>query len=223
MTPEREAAHPPHHFTGHRWLDLTLAMSAMFVSLVSLVVAVRHGMTMDRLVEANSWPFLMYSTSNVDPQRGRLITLKIANVGVGPARLQTFEVWWDGQPAASADDFLIRCCIRGRKTPLEVDDIRGLNLFVGIAAPNVLRAGDAQDFIGMERTEANADVWDRLDRARVNLKMRACYCSVFDECWLTDLWQTSAKRVRACPAVKTPFTIPERWFKGAPQRAASSD
>ena len=38
MTPERETAHFAHG-TGRRWLDLTLALSAMFVSIVSLVVA----------------------------------------------------------------------------------------------------------------------------------------------------------------------------------------
>jgi hypothetical protein len=29
--------------------------------------------------------------------------------------------------------------------------------------------------------------------SRLKLKMRACYCSVFDECWETDLVQTSAQ------------------------------
>jgi hypothetical protein len=51
---------------------------------------------MDRLVAANSWPFLMYSTDNMDPQGNRRISLKVENAGVGPARIQTFEVWWQG-------------------------------------------------------------------------------------------------------------------------------
>ena len=34
-------AHP--HKTGHRWLDISLAASAMCVSVISLVVAILHG------------------------------------------------------------------------------------------------------------------------------------------------------------------------------------
>ena len=48
----------------------------MFVSVISLVVAVEHGRTMERMAEANgrmvqasSWPFVEFSTHNED-QRG---------------------------------------------------------------------------------------------------------------------------------------------------------
>ena len=102
MKPEHESSHSAHG-TGYRWLDLTLALSAMFVSVVSLAVAVHHGNAMDRLVAANSWPFLMYSTSNKDAQGQRFISLNIENVGVGPARVQTFEVWWQGEPVPTAE------------------------------------------------------------------------------------------------------------------------
>ena len=78
MNPEHETPHAAHS-TGRRWLDLTLALSAMFVSLVSLAVAVHHGNAMDRLVAANSWPFLMYSTDNLDPQGNPRISLRVEN------------------------------------------------------------------------------------------------------------------------------------------------
>jgi len=91
-------AHP--HGTGHRWLDLSLAASAMCVSLVSLVVAIHHGRTMERMAEANarlvaanSWPFLGYSTGNVGPDGRNKIDLKVVNDGVGPAKIESFEIW----------------------------------------------------------------------------------------------------------------------------------
>src|SRR5690242_2074878 len=59
---------------------------------------------MDRLVAANSWPFLMYSTDDLGPQGNRRISPKVENAGVGPARIQTFEVWW------SAADSMWRGC-----------------------------------------------------------------------------------------------------------------
>lgn len=222
VIPEQETAHL-HHRTGHHWLDLTLALCAMFVSVVSLIVAVRHGATMDRLVAANSWPFLTYGTDNQDAQGKPRIALKLINAGVGPARIETFEMWWQGQPVASADEFLTRCCILQPKGPLQLSDLRALHLSVGIVAPAVLRAGDTQEILSLERNDANGDIWQRLDSARLDLSMRACYCSVFDECWVTDLIHTGVKEVPVCPAAKVPFAIPERYYKvQSPAPAASN-
>jgi hypothetical protein len=218
MTPEHETQHVAHS-TGHRWLDLTLALSAMFVSLVSLAVAVHHGNAMDRLVAASSWPFLMYNTENTDAQGKRRISLKVENSGVGPARIQTFEVWWQGQPVATAPELLSRCCMSDAKTLLDSSTARSLDLNIGQIASRVMRAGDEEAFLSLKLKEANADIWHRLDVARLQLKMRACYCSVFDECWETDLQQTSAKHVRSCPAAKVPFTLPIHWFESPPAAA----
>jgi hypothetical protein len=222
MTPEHETQHVG-HTTGHRWLDLTLALSAMFVSIVSLVVAVHHGNAMDRLVAANSWPFLMYNTSNLDPQGHRRIELRVENAGVGPARIQTFEVWWQGEPIATGDELVARCCIGDQKGQIDPSTAHSLHLSIGQIASRVIRAGDAQEFITLDRTEANAEIWERLNSARLRLKLRACYCSVFDECWETDLEQTSARRVRSCPAVKVPFTVPRRWFESPAQPEAAAN
>src|SRR5215472_12251422 len=215
MTPEHETAHVAHS-TGRRWLDLTLALSAMFVSIVSLAIAIHHGDAMDRLVAANSWPFLMYDTESRDPQGNRRISLKVENAGIGPARIQTFEVWWQGQPVSTAPELLQRCCMPDSKAPLDQATARSLNLVIGQIAARVMRAGAAESFLSLELKEANADIWHRLDIARLQLKMRACYCSVFDECWETDLAHTSAQRVRSCPAARVPFTIPTHWFESPP-------
>jgi len=215
MKPDHETPHLAHG-TGRRWLDLALALSAMFVSIVSLAVAVHHGRAMDRLVAANSWPFLMYATDNLDPQGKRRISLKVENDGVGPARIQTFEVWWQGQPVASGPELLRRCCMTDSQTPIDSPTARSLNLVIGQIASRVIRAGESEPFLSLELKDANADIWHRLDIARLQLKLRACYCSVFDECWETDLEQTSARRVRSCPAAKVPFTVPTHWFESPP-------
>src|SRR5215469_3447194 len=215
MTPEHETAHVPHS-TGHRWVDMALALSAFFVSIVSLALAVQHGNAMDRLVAANSWPFLMYDTDNMDPQGNRRISLKVENSGVGPARIQTFEVWWQGQPVSTAPELVRRCCMTDSKASIGPSEARSLDLIIGQIASKVMPAGHAEAFLSLELKDANADIWHRLDIARLQLKMRACYCSVFDECWQTDLAQTSAKPVRSCPAARVPFTVPTRWFESPP-------
>jgi len=100
--PEHPHQHSAH--TGHRWLDIVLALSAMFVSLVSLVLAIGHGRTMERMaeanarmVQANSWPFVAFETHNVDDHGNADVRLVLRNQGVGPARIQTLEMWYDKQ------------------------------------------------------------------------------------------------------------------------------
>ena len=130
MNPEHETPHVAHS-TGRRWLDLTLA---------------------------NSWPLLMYSTDNMDPQGNRRISLKIENDGIGPARVQTFEVWWQGQPVSTGPELLGRCCMTDATTPLDSATARSLNLVIGQVASRVIRAGEAETFLSLELKDANADV-----------------------------------------------------------------
>jgi len=103
VDPEAPHSHPSH--TGHRWLDIVLGLSAMFVSVVSLVVAVEHGPTMERmadantrLVDANSWPFVQFDSHNVDEQGNAEVRLVLTNDGIGPACVETFELRSDGKP-----------------------------------------------------------------------------------------------------------------------------
>lgn len=112
-----EQPHQHHAYTGHRWLDIVLALSAMFVSVVSLVVAIEHGRTTERMadantrmVEANSWPFVEFATHNVDEHGNANVRLVLNNEGIGPARIQTFEMWYAGQPIASPKDLIHACC-----------------------------------------------------------------------------------------------------------------
>jgi len=162
----------------------------------------------------------MYSTGNLDPQGNRRIYLKIENDGIGPARVQTFEVWWQGQPVATGPELLRRCCTTDANTPIDSSTARSLGLAIGQIASRVIRAGESEAFLALELKDANADIWHRPDTACLQLKMRACYCSVFDECWETDLEQTSARRVGSCPVAKLPFTIPTNWFE-SPVRSAA--
>lgn len=163
--PEPPHQHHPAH-TGHRWLDMTLGLSAMFVSVISLVVAIEHGRTMERMADANaqmvnantqmveaaSWPFVEFDGHNVDEQGKPEIRLVLSNAGIGPARIQTFELWWDGQPMSSPKALLTACCDVGRAGQIGV----------GLTAPNILRAGDHEDFFTMSPQPGNMDVYKSL-------------------------------------------------------------
>ena len=190
-------AHARH--TGHRWLDLVIAMSAITISIISLFVAIEHGRTEARLVAASSWPFLVYTSENdgIDMSR-RAIVMRLDNNGVGPARVQSVSVLLDGKAVRSREALMAACCGVAKGQPIEAQVALGLysqNPMVG-----VLPARSSVTFLGWRQMPQNREVFDRLDRARHRLTFRACYCSVLDECWTTDLKSTSTPTpVSQCP------------------------
>lgn len=201
-------AHTHHHAhkTGHGWVDMVVAFSALFVSVVSLGVAILHGKTMEnmaeanaRLVSANSWPFLTFGAGIVTTGGIPRINLHIANAGVGPAKIESAELIWKGVAYRSDPDFLKACC--------DVDlppDKYDSNLVTN----EVLRAGDPIEFLGLAQS-ADPKAFDRLKRAMLSrdLKLVVCYCSIFDECWRDDLTTLSLTppRVKSCAQPKVPF------------------
>jgi hypothetical protein len=212
--PEASHSHPSH--TGHRWLDIVLGLSAMFVSVVSLVVAVEHGRTMERMadantrmVDANSWPFVEFDSHNVDEQGKADVRLVLTNDGIGPARIETFELWWNGKPMSSAEELIRSCCA------VELKEAKTVTMSFGIAAPRILRAGEHEDFFAILSGPGDTEFLSKLDAERLKITTRVCYCSVFDQCWVhvsgVALFRKDPKkivhpdRVDSCVAPVVPY------------------
>jgi hypothetical protein len=201
MTPEPEVHHHSHR-TGHRWVDFAVPLSALAVSAISLVIAIHHGHTMQkmadenaRLVQANSWPLLQFTTGNANDQGDPEITLKVENAGVGPAKLISLEIFQGDKRIRTPRD-LVQALDPATTRPM---------LSLGLTLPTVVRAGDSQLLIGLKR-EGQEALWDKLNTARFELKFRACYCSVFDECWVSDLATVSPQHVEQCAVNPDTFT-----------------
>ena len=63
----------------------------------------------------------------------------------------------------------------------------------------VLPAREGVTFLAWRETPTNRVIWDRLNEARRRLAFEACYCSVLDECWVSNLTPTARpKRVGQC-------------------------
>jgi hypothetical protein len=201
MTPEPEVHHHAHR-KGHRLVDFAVPLSALAVSVISLVIAIHHGHTMQkmadenaRLVQANSWPLLQFTTGNANEKGEPEITLKVENAGVGPAKLISLEIFRDDQRIRTPRD-LVQALDPATTRPV---------LSLGVTMPIVLRAGDSQLIIGLKRQGQEA-LWDKLNTTRFELRFRACYCSVFYECWVSDLATVSPQHVEQCAVNADTFT-----------------
>jgi hypothetical protein len=97
-------SHSHSHHTGVPWVDLIVAGSAIFISIISLIVSIHHGRIMEKLVaanekrvEASTLPILHFGTANV-ADNAKAIHFDLTNGGTGPAIIEWLRVNWDGEP-----------------------------------------------------------------------------------------------------------------------------
>ncbi|WP_129791997.1 hypothetical protein [Sphingosinicella sp. CPCC 101087] len=144
-------------------------------------------------------PYVAYGTSNANEEGEEEISLNLSNDGVGPALLGPIEIRYDGQAMRDAQELLARCC--------GLQAGQGQSFSVAPASSIALRPGERVDVLRITRTPANAAVWDRLDSERWRLRVRSCYCSIFDDCWTIDGTQSQPQPVEGCPTDWTVYSV----------------
>lgn len=180
-----------------RWLPLamvghfTIGVPAL---LISLVVAygtyVQAGAT-QRMQQAAAWPIVAYRTGNYTADGQRLINLSFTNNGLGPALIGPVEVRFRGRAMQSPVDLLAACC--------DYQENRAMQLRTSPIVNVALRPGEEVLFMSFPAVPANGEMVDLLDAAREEIAVRACYCSIFDDCWTIDGPQSQPQSVKACP------------------------
>ncbi|MGI4745088.1 MAG: hypothetical protein ACRYGI_13880 [Janthinobacterium lividum] len=193
-------ARPPR--IGHRWADLILALSAITISVISLFVAIDHGRTEEKLVTASTWPFLIYSANHTSASgadhKTKAIEFSIRNAGVGPAHIQSIVISFNGKPVRSAGELLTACCGFAGAT---VDDRIAGGETSERSILGVLPAREEIDFLGAQELPNDDTLRQALNTSESGLSFSACYCSVLDKCWTSNLKNTSIpKPVDQCVA-----------------------
>lgn len=200
VVPETELA-PEIRKTGHRIADLAVAFSALFVSLCSLGIALHHGRTMQRLVEANSRPFIQITTTGGHPategSNSQALTVLISNPGAGAARIERFSILIDDKAVKDINEALLRLAGLPANTP-DASTVLGPMMYSAVA-PSYLKAGSDQSVLLWPRTAGNASIWDKDAQAGFNrVKFETCYCSIFDECWIENSHTFRPTPVSSC-------------------------
>jgi len=200
VVPETELV-PEIRKTGHRMADLAVAFSALFVSLCSLGIALHHGRTMQRLVEANSRPFIQITTSTAAQpaadSASQSFTVAISNPGAGAARVERFSILVDDKPVKDISEALLRLAGLPDNTP-QASAVLGPMTYSEVA-PSYIKAGSEQTVLRWPRTASNAPVWDKDTAAgSERVKFETCYCSIFDECWVENSHTFRPTAVASC-------------------------
>jgi hypothetical protein len=200
LIPE-EHAHHHGHGTGVRWLDIIVGLSAMFISVVSLVVSIEHGRTMselvrqnEKLVAANTIPVLDLASSDVDDATKKpYFKLTVRNGGVGPAQIDWFQLRYKGVPYRRPDDLLRACCADAMAKQQPSNG----SMWYSAVSGSILPVRDSVDPMTLWPTVGD-DVLRAVYQVRSEITAKACYCSVLDECWVTDFGSHRPTKVERC-------------------------
>ena len=175
------------------WLEWVTAISALVVSVSSIVIAVHNGRNADKALQAQTYPYLDQDRSDATPDGRERLTIGFVNNGVGPAHEESFRIRAGGRYATSLDD-LIAAAVGAANVQAARAALRPLTNTV---PTRFIPANSSQFVFQTTRTEANGRWWDRLDDASKTWSLEVCYCSVFGDCW-TRIDAAPPKPVKAC-------------------------
>src|SRR5579863_4845811 len=166
------------HRTGAFWLDMVVALSAVAISIVSLWVASRSDKTQERLLAASVWPYVEFYTGNYEDNVST-IDFALENGGVGPARIRWLTFDYKGKPMRNAHEFLTTCCEPHSPHAFKM-------VLTSTVTHTVIVPHDSVRFINIPGARSDKAAFKLLDEARRHVRIRVCYCSALDDCWLFD-------------------------------------
>lgn len=174
---------------GGRAFELVVGFGVLLISMVSLFVAVSANRTQERMLAASVWPSLLFGTSSVSVEGKPQVTFDLINRGTGPARIRWAELSIDGTGFHDTAELLRLCC----------NETAEVSIFSSGLHRRVLGSDEWIAVVRLPREGNSEALWQAFESARHRIRLRACYCSVLDDCWLLDSELDDPQPVRACP------------------------
>lgn len=171
-----------------RMPELTSAL-ALAVSIFALAIGAWQTRLMQSQARASVWPHLEIGytyNSNVD-ENGFL--WRIDNNGVGPARIETIALTFDGKPMRHWRDALEALGFKG--------ELRmSTSSLAGEVIPPSLNRETAIEALRVNQRDLAAAI--KQNAARFGMDI--CYCSVYDDCWIAHWLKPKPDPVERCEA-----------------------
>ena len=183
--------------SGPTLLETALAIAVLGVALAAILMSWRMGQAMDAMVAQNvaatraaTTPLLRMVTADRTPAGEGELSYALVNDGLGPARLEWFELRYQGRALASHWALIEKFGYRpsGGVTTAPV-------------AGTMLRPGERRAFFRWAEPADGDPIklsWNKLDEIRGTLEAEACYCSIAGECWVSLLNEVPPRKVAAC-------------------------
>jgi len=189
-------------FKFSKKLNFILAISAMFISIASFYATYIQAVSSEQQVKAMTYPMVQVTTGNFDMARKeQKLYISLKNSGVGPALIKDVEYIYKGKSFSNAMAFIKACCEEGYKEFKQPENQRTSTVDAQIVTSAdrgiVLAAADEIHAVQLFRHESNTKLWDQFNKERNHLKFSICYCSLLENCYLSN-GREEVKEVDRC-------------------------
>lgn len=155
--------------------DAVIGLAAIITAGIALVLGIQQTRLQQQTLAASTWPYVVLFSSDAYPDGRPRLALGVANEGVGPARVESITVAYDGKLYGDSVSLLQACCLHGKHADYIESTLRD----------GVIAANERIDYLTADRTPRNQAMWKELMAVRERALVTICYCSVLDECWVT--------------------------------------
>lgn len=164
------------------------AVIAALIGLLALLVSGYTAWLQHQQVRAQVWPYIESGLS----QSGRYVLL--ANKGVGPARIETVQMFVDGKPLPDWNSILAALGLKFDPLP-PYSTVGGIVIPAGSLVQQLVIRDEAQ--------------FRQFDPLYPRIDIAVCYCSTLDDCWQLDERETDTLKQRrpvtSCPRSEEDF------------------
>lgn len=172
-------------------LQTVLAVVGIVTGSIALYAGLTEADAARKQQQAAVWPMLQMAINDYDVGAGEpVFRIMARNAGIGPARISGFRVTVGGRAQSDWNQTL--------------DTLAGSHEGVlrSYFSGRVLSAGEEVEVV-LARGDVARAALAKAYAAPTRLAWEVCYCSVFDECWLSNSggqsWLKAAAPVAACP------------------------
>lgn len=169
-----------------------LSILAVFVSLSALGVSIyeagilrKQSAMMQEQQKASVWPYLHLNTQYLYDQ-GSEIIFEYKNKGVGPAKINSFQLSINGTVFKDYSALLnfFNQSLAG-----------ATNIDISYGPLNSILSADESAKVFSIHVAGDAKNYEQLKQ--MDFKFEVCYCSIYDDCWFVD--STLEAPVKNCP------------------------
>jgi hypothetical protein len=173
------------------------ALVAVFISALALGVGVYQTRLMQTQARASVWPYVTsgFRYSTYGDNRG--FDLHLANNGVGPAIVRSTLVKFDGKHVKHWDEVFttVMAAHKGESANASLSGLHGI-----VIPPSTNRDTDVVAIRTNDPALAEA-LYNARDRFAVDI----CYCSIYEDCWVSHWLQTEPESISVCQRTQDEF------------------
>ena len=165
-----------------------LSVAGAFIAVVALYAALTESAAVRQQTAAAVWPFVQFSTLDADSGETAEFELSFTNAGVGPARMRAMRLVIDGEPIRDWAHAVAQ--LGGQLT----DHVSRNFISSRVLSPD-------ERVVTFSTTDPVLARQFRTTVANPDNFIEFCYCSIFDDCWLSDSRQDlqNPEAVEECP------------------------